>query len=78
MLSPYPHLQPQAVTLVLSGPLPRIPTALLSLRPLLGLSEAVASFVRPLGQGDTDVTKRDEVSALKAPTSYCQQMSINK
>lgn len=76
--SPYPHLWPQTVTLGLRSPLPRTPTALLSLRPLVGLSKPAASFVNLLGQGDTVVTKMDKVPAIREGTLYCQQTSINK
>lgn len=47
-------------------PLAQDPTALRSLRPSWELPEAVASFVSPLGQGDTEVTKTGEVPALEA------------
>lgn len=36
----------------------------------------MASSVSPLGQGDTEVTKRDEVPAIKAPTAYGQQTGV--
>lgn len=54
--------------------LARTPTALLFLQPPPGLSVSAASFVSPLGQGNTDVTKRHEVPASRAQTSYCQQV----
>ena len=73
-----PPISSQIVTLVLCSPLPRRPTVLRPLWPLLGLSEAVAPFVSPLGQGNTEGTKKGEVPALKAPASDCRQTSVKK